>query len=214
MPIQPIKIPQNVYIEDRIVGPLTLKQIIIVCIGCGFSYAMWASISKSYGYVGIPLTILVWIPGALSVVFALIKVNDLSLLRIVFLLLERANKPTIRTWTPRRGISINIKTFAAPVQKPGDQPVAPKSEHLDALSSVLDAPTTPMTASDVSAPETSGDELTSTEAAESEVRSPKSAPPLPVRRDRISASPLTEDAPADGTAPRASVSLFRDISPA
>ena len=60
MPIPPTKIPQNVYVEDRIVGPLTLKQIIVVCIGGGFSYALWASISKAYGYVGIPLTILAW----------------------------------------------------------------------------------------------------------------------------------------------------------
>ncbi len=206
MPIQPIKIPQNVYIEDRIVGPLTLKQIIVICLGCGFSYAIWAMISKSYGYVGIPLTILVWIPGALSVVFALIKVNDLSLLRIFFLLLERANKPSIRTWTPRRGISINIKTFAAPVQKPGDQPVAPKSEHLDALSSVLDAPTTPREAQE--------ELVTVPSSAEAVNASEQQKSPLPVRRDRISASPLTEDAPADGTAPRPSVSLFRDISPA
>lgn len=200
MPIQPIKIPQNVYIEDRIVGPLTLKQIIIVCLGCGFSYALWAMISKSYGYVGIPLTVIVWIPGALSVVFALIRVNDLSLIRIVFLLLERANKPVIRTWTPRRGISINIKTFAAPAQKQSDQATAPKSEHLDALSSVLDAPTTPREVADVTLTETPN---------------PESPSPLPVRRDRISASPLTENEPAvAGSEPRASVSLFRDITPA
>ena len=205
MPIQPIKIPQNVYIEDRIVGPLTLKQIIIICLGCGFSYAMWAMISKSYGYVGIPLTVVVLIPGAISVVFSLIKVNDLSLMRIVFLLLEKASKPSTRTWTPRRGISINIKTFSAPVQQKSDQPAAPKSERLDELSTVLDAPTTPAESSDSPASEA----MPSPESP-----APESPAPLPVRRDRISATPLAEEAPVAGGEPRASVSLFRDITPA
>ena len=40
MPIEPVKIPQNVYIEDRIVGPLTLRQTLIMAIGGGFSYAL------------------------------------------------------------------------------------------------------------------------------------------------------------------------------
>src|SRR3989344_84096 len=111
MALEPVKIPQNVQIEDRIVGPLTLRQIIIIGIGCGFSYAAWASVSKAYGAVGIPLTALLWIPGLVSVMFAFVKVNDLSLLRICMLFLERISKPTVRTWTPREGLSIHIRTL-------------------------------------------------------------------------------------------------------
>src|SRR3989338_3795333 len=110
MPIDPVKIPQNVYIEDRIVGPLTLKQTLIMAAGGGFSYALYGSISKAYGSISIPITILVWIPCAICVVFALVKINDLSLAKICFLLLERFHKPAQRTWAPRRGISINIHT--------------------------------------------------------------------------------------------------------
>jgi hypothetical protein len=90
MPIDPVKIPQNVYIEDRIVGPLTLRQILIVGAGCGFSYAMWSMMTNAQGgSIGIPLTVMVWIPGALSVLFAFFKINDLSLFRLCLLTFER-----------------------------------------------------------------------------------------------------------------------------
>mgnify|MGYP003346360286 CR=1 FL=1 len=71
MPIEPIKIPQNVYIEDRIVGPLTLKQVIIVTIGGGFSYALWAMLSKTYGAISIPIQVMVWLPALGCVMAAL-----------------------------------------------------------------------------------------------------------------------------------------------
>src|SRR3989338_8849472 len=100
MSIDPVKIPQNVYIEDRIVGPLTLKQIIIITLGAGFSYAMYSSLIKSFGSLSIPTTVIVWSPAFIAAAFALIRINDLSLMRICFLMLERFNKPSVRTWAP------------------------------------------------------------------------------------------------------------------
>lgn len=112
MPIDPVKIPQNVYIEDRIVGPLTLRQIITMAIGGGISYSMYASLAKAYGSVDLITTIIVWIPAVIAAAFAIIKINDLTLSRIVLLVVERMLKAPVRTWTPREGISINIKVLA------------------------------------------------------------------------------------------------------
>lgn len=114
MPIEPVKIPQNVYIEDRIVGPLTLRQIIISMLGIGFSYAIWASIAKVQGTVPLPLTIIVWIPGALAVIFSFVKINDLSLAHLLLLLLERMNKPQTRVYGPRRGLAVSSRSFNVP----------------------------------------------------------------------------------------------------
>ncbi len=184
MPIDPIKIPQNVYIEDRIVGPLTLKQILIVAAGGGFSYAMYAMLTKATGGLSLPVTVIVWIPAAISAVFAFVKINDLSMLRIVFLMLERVNKPVVRTWAPRKGITINIRTFSAPDSKQTARAVealAQKKEHrIDELSSMLDVEEQNM----------------EHQAAASH------SPTRPVDPARVSA-PIN-----------ASVSIFRDISPA
>ena len=117
MPIDPVKIPQNVYIEDRIVGPLTLRQTLIMAGGGGFSYALFALMNKAYGHLSIVGTVFVWIPAAIAAIFALVRVNDLSLLRISLLLLEKMQKPPVRTWAPRRGIVINIHTQAAAMKQ-------------------------------------------------------------------------------------------------
>ena len=215
MPIEPIKIPQNVYIEDRIVGPLTLKQVIIVTIGGGFSYALWAMLSKTYGAISIPIQVMVWLPALLSAVFAFVKINDLTMLRLCLLFIERINKPAVRTWTPRRGIVINVRTFhtggnekkqaAAPTEL--KQGSAAKFEE---LSSLLDQPRTGPKATETipSLPELMKDEPIDEqeEALENPNVIQRAVDPT-----RIKASPIagTDAPPSTG-----SVSLFRDISPA
>lgn len=143
MPIEPVKIPQNVQIEDRIIGPVTLRQMIITIIGCGISYAIWSTLQKTFGDVSITITIVAWIPAVIFIAFAFVKVYDLSLFRIVFLMLERSIKPQTRTWTPRPGISvIHASALAKPEKK---KPAAAQQEQprsIEELSSMLDIPTT------------------------------------------------------------------------
>lgn len=221
MPIDPIKIPQNVYIEDRIVGPLTLKQVIICAIGGGFSYAMFASISRTYGEIALPLQILVWVPAAISAIFAFVRINDLSMMRICLLLLEKMNKPSTRTWTPRRGIIINVRTFHT----------VPESKHLihsghtnekhtdgiDALSNALDRPLEEMIAQKPAVPE-KNDSPFNDEPMDSDEEALFGDNPnvirQPVNKTRIVASPAGST-PVDGVAAKSgTVSIFRDISPA
>ncbi len=112
MPIESVKIPQNVYVEDRIVGPVTLRQLAIVGIGAGFSYALYSTASKM-GPVGIPMAVLLWAPAVIAAAFAFLKINDLSLFNIILLMIEHANKPSERYWSSHSGISINFVTRAA-----------------------------------------------------------------------------------------------------
>ncbi len=221
MPIEPIKIPQNVYIEDRIVGPLTLKQVLIVAVGGGFSYAMFASISKTYGTIALPLQLLVWLPAVISIIFAFVRINDLSMMRLVLLFLERINKPATRTWTPRRGIIINVRTFhTVPEDKqaPHGVVVAKKMEKFDELSSMLDqkVPGVPDIKIEKPYVEDKGP-MNDEPMDDDEINLMNDNPNVirhPVNPARIVASPIA-GATVDGVAPRnGSVSIFRDISPA
>lgn len=197
MPIQPIKIPQNVYIEDHIVGPLTLKQMLIVGIGAGFSYVLYGMLTKAYGALPLPMTIIVWIPAAIAGMFAFVRINDISLFRLLLLTIEKINKPSTRVWSPRRGITINIRTFVAPEdtkqRTEAKQETEVEHAQFSELSAILDQKT---------------EEVEQAEEAEEEEHvssmsspSPESSTPSrPVNPSRISVSaPLT--------------SLFRDISP-
>lgn len=217
MPIEAVKIPQNVYIEDRIVGPLTLRQVIISAIGCGFSYVLYSMVAKAYGGTTLPLTIIIWIPGALSVLFAFIKFNDLTLFQMVLLTLERMSKAPVRVWTPRRGISITIRTTPKPEdeKKPAVTPaviVDRKEARLAELSAILDQP--------VDQPEipvaAKASDLPQEETLPSEEEvTVSTVPPLPVNRSRITASPLPQASAQDTEGQsRGRVSLFHDIHPA
>ena len=217
MPIDPVKIPQNVYIEDRIVGPLTLRQTIIMAVGGGFSYMMFAAIQKTYGSVTIPVTVLVWIPAVVAVAFALIKVNDLSLVRICFLMLERFHKPSTRTFSPRRGISINIRVNT---QKVEDDKVSDDAFHLEEqkataatktqknireLSSILDSK---LHAPIVAAIESVAPKAASTAEAEDPLDQWDAVSEAPEERRPVDPSRIKTDSQAGND-----LSVFRDIFP-
>ena len=226
MPIEPVKIPQNVYIEDRIVGPLTLKQIIVMTLGAGFSYIIFTMIQKTLGAVTIPLTIMAWTPAAIAAAFALIKVNDLSLMRICFLLLEKSTKTPVRTWAVRQGISINIRVNSRSLKEEVtekqiqekqkeerrhtriqqlstlmDQPLDTLEEHpAEAISAVA---ASPVQAQETVAPTSPARE---TEGEES----PATALPVNPARLKVDGQPLQSE-PA---APQLSnLEVFRDVFP-
>lgn len=152
MPVDPVKIPQNVYIEDRIIGPLSLKQIIMITIGAGFSYALYATLMKSFGTLSMPVTVMVWIPAVVAGSFAIIKINDLTLMRICLLTLERLSKAPVRTWSPRRGISITFRTALASNTKAAPEKVQKEQTAADRkiqeLSKVVDGAIAPNLLSD------------------------------------------------------------------
>ena len=206
MSIDPVKIPQNVYVEDRIIGPITLRQIMIVMICTGISYGIWAAM-KASGPVSTAQTTMAWMPTAIGAMFAFIKINGISLLRIVLLSLERIDKPSKRYWTPRQGIYVNIVT-KPPKKKKQPKPQEKKTEkgaQLEELSRVLDL-----------GPDESEEEADV--AVEQVAEQQPEAPAKPVNKNKISAEPMENsiddiqtDTPKQG--PTLSDGLLRDISP-
>lgn len=221
MPIEPIKIPQNVYIEDRIVGPLTLRQVLICAVGGGFSYALFASISKTYGTIGIPLQLLVWLPAALSAMFAFVRINDLSMMRLCLLMLERINKPSTRTWTPRRGIIINVRTFHTVAEDKNstarNSVVEKKTQHIAELSEALDLQPVETVITEKEPVEEAVDWSAMDDEPDNDTTNNPNviSTTRPVNPARISVSAATPGASIDGIAPKTgAVSIFRDVSPA
>ncbi len=109
MAIEAVKIPQNVYVEDRIIGPITLKHLLIMGIGTGISYAFFASAQQA-GITNVMILGACWAPAAIAAAFAFVRINDLSLFNIILLGLEGFNKPSQRYWSSYPGISINLIT--------------------------------------------------------------------------------------------------------
>jgi hypothetical protein len=69
------KVPQDVQREDTIIGPLTLKQLIILGAGGGLTYAIYITLAKTY-------FIEIWLPpvlivGGITAAFAFLKIHSL-----------------------------------------------------------------------------------------------------------------------------------------
>lgn len=107
------KIPQDVGIEDKIVGPLTLRQLIILALGFGVSYVLFAVLNKLYE-LNIIEYIIILIPALFAAAIALIKINNLRLSKFIILFLEFSIKPKRRMWDHRGISSIVLPDLSEP----------------------------------------------------------------------------------------------------
>lgn len=90
------KIPQNVQIEDKIVGPLTLKQLITLGVGGGITYAIYTILAKDYYWE-------VWflptfIPGSITLAVTFLKIGGIPFGKWVLLMIEYFVKPKKRVF--------------------------------------------------------------------------------------------------------------------
>jgi hypothetical protein len=90
------KVPQNVQREDKIVGPLTLKQLIICGIGFAVDYAIYNSLSKQYIWVTWVLP--VGIVAIVTIAFAFARPLDLSFSKFILRWIEFTILPRKRFW--------------------------------------------------------------------------------------------------------------------
>lgn len=95
------KVPQNVQREDTIVGPLTLKQLIILGAGGGLAYTVYISLSQSY-------FIEVWLPptaiiAGLTLAFTFLKINNRPFHLFLMSFIEYHMLPKKRTWIQGSG---------------------------------------------------------------------------------------------------------------
>lgn len=86
------KVPQNIDIEDRILGPLTMVQFIYAVIGGGLCYTIYVSIPTPFSYFLIA-------PIAFFVVcLDFVKINERPFLIFLISILEFNTTPRQRVW--------------------------------------------------------------------------------------------------------------------
>ena len=108
------KVPQDVLRPDKIVGFLTLQQLIIVAIGGGVDYSLYIVLSKQY-------LVEIWMPPVLfialiTMAFAFVKFHDILFEKLVLIFIEYKFKPRARMWQKMRGDAI-LSVLSAPLQK-------------------------------------------------------------------------------------------------
>lgn len=137
------KVPQNVQREDRIVGPLTLKQLIICGVGGIIAYAIYVSLAKTYIWV-------TWLPpvalvAVITVAFAFVKPLDLSFARWLLCWIEFLIVPRQRMWIQSAG-EVHIPQLAPAKKTKFEKKAEAKAESvidkhkkLEELTKMLDS---------------------------------------------------------------------------
>ncbi|MBT7703472.1 PrgI family protein [Candidatus Peregrinibacteria bacterium] len=128
---------------DKIVGPLTLKQLIIVGVGGGLDYFIYISLAKVY-------ILTVWIlpvaiVGLITLGVAFLKIKGIPFTQFVLLAIEHQLKPRKRIWTAGAGevfVSVThprARTKEELEQAKQQEKAEPKDlSNLDELTQVLD----------------------------------------------------------------------------
>jgi hypothetical protein len=86
------KIPQFIEIEDKIIGPLTLRQFLYLLGGGGLLAILWFYLTLgAFLLIGIPI-------GVLSLGLAFYKVNGRPLVYVLGSLIKYLTKPRLYLW--------------------------------------------------------------------------------------------------------------------
>ncbi len=135
------KVPQNVQREDTIIGPLTLKQMIICAIGFTISYGIYVSLAKVYLWI-------TWLPPVaiitiITLAFAFVRPLDLSFTRYVLLFIEFSLQPKKRIWIKASGeviMPIELETSQSKKKREkAEDEVLDKQKKLVELQKFLDS---------------------------------------------------------------------------
>ncbi len=135
------KVPQDVQREDQILWFITIRQLGILLIGFGISYFLFVKVTKAYSLNDVE-SFIIWIPGALSVAFAFLKIKNVSLFKFILLALEhfvfRAKR---RFWQPTMRTFVSTTTTFSTTQKAKKEKIKIKNtsnEKMKNLAKVLD----------------------------------------------------------------------------
>ena len=86
------KVPQNIDMQDRILGPLTMVQFIYAVVGGGVCYAIYMAVPGPFSYfLIVPIAFFV-----AAMVF--LKINERPFLNFLVSVLEFSSVPKQRLW--------------------------------------------------------------------------------------------------------------------
>lgn len=90
--MQQFVVPQFIEVEDKIFGPITIRQFLILLVGGGIVFFAWR-----YGDLALFALVLALV-GGLSLIFAFVKVNGQTFHYFVLNIIQTMRKPGVRVW--------------------------------------------------------------------------------------------------------------------
>lgn len=128
------KVPQNIDLEDKIVGPLTLIQFLYVISGGILIYLLYLTIGGTFFFWVLAVPI-----AAIALALAFLKIQDQPLSHFIKAGLMYLSRPKTRIWQ-RHGANLSA-IAAAPKEKKGPTSLPKKrieKSELEKIAQILD----------------------------------------------------------------------------
>lgn len=131
------KVPQNIDMEDKIVGPFTMRQFIYLLIPGGIIYGWYNYLSTNYTDYTIEFALVAIPVGLIGLAFALLKINDRPFESFALSVIQFLSAAKQRKWTPGYAPEPVI-VFDKPEDAQKANTVQKGGADLDSLSKVLE----------------------------------------------------------------------------
>ena len=102
------KVPQNIDMPDRILGPLTMLQFVYAVVGGGAAYVSFMALPYPLSFV---VAILI---GLLTLAIVFLKVNERPFTHFLLLLMQFITVPKQRTWHKGDSCNMEVEVYKTP----------------------------------------------------------------------------------------------------
>ena len=90
--MQQFTVPQFIDVEDKILGPITIRQFLILLVGGIIDFIGWR-----YGDMAL-FALILSVSGGLSLLFAFVKINGQAFHYFILNIIQTSRKPSLRIW--------------------------------------------------------------------------------------------------------------------
>lgn len=113
MPLQQFTVPQFIDVEDKIIGPITTRQFILMIAGAFFIFVSYRLFT--FGYFLVAAIII----GGLTATLAFFKVNGMPFHFFLLNLIQTSRRPTLRVWSKQlTWAELKVLAIKKPEAKP------------------------------------------------------------------------------------------------
>ena len=131
--MQQFTVPQFIDVEDKIIGPITTRQFVIILAGSIFIAIFYKIFDFS---LFIFASVLAFI---FSMIFAFVKINGRPFHFFILNFVQTLKRANLRIWINNANFELATETEAPKIEKPiNTKTMTPQSSRLDELSLVVD----------------------------------------------------------------------------
>lgn len=133
------KVPQNIDMPDRILGPLTMLQFVYAVVGGGATYVSYMSLPSPLG------AIVAFLVAAFTIAMIFFKINERPFSHFLLSLMRFVSTPKQRIWHKGNATDINVEIYHAQNKNVGPVVAEKHLSHEDItkLSKGFDTPNNP-----------------------------------------------------------------------